>query len=100
MRGRTRDEWDAILGDTDVCYAPVLSLDEAPTHPHNVARGTFLELDGVSQAAPAPRFSRTAPETPTPRTEAGAHTREVLADFDFAPEEITALLEAGTVDQA
>lgn len=100
VRTRTRDEWDEVLGDTDVCYAPVLSLDEAPRHPHNVARDTFVEVDGVSQAAPAPRFSRTAPDEPSPRTDAGAHTREVLADHGFDEDEIEALLEAGTVDQA
>ncbi len=100
VKGKTRDEWDAILRDTDVCYAPVLSLDEAPRDPHNVARGTFIEIDGVDQAAPAPRFSRTSPDTPRPRTNAGADTREVLADFGFADDEVAALLEAGTVDQA
>jgi alpha-methylacyl-CoA racemase len=100
VRQRTRDEWDAILGDTDVCYAPVLSLTEAPAHPHHVARGTFLELEGVPQAAPAPRFSRTAPDTPTPKAAAGAHTREVLADFGFPADRVDALVEAGTVAEA
>jgi len=56
---RTRDEWCAILGDTDACFAPVLSLAEAPAHPHNVARSTFVEAAGVVQPAPAPRFSAT-----------------------------------------
>ncbi len=56
---RTRDEWCALMEDTDICFAPVLSLSEAPQHPHNVARGTFIEADGVLQPAPAPRFSAT-----------------------------------------
>jgi alpha-methylacyl-CoA racemase len=56
---KTRDEWCAIMGDTDICFAPVLSLGEAPRHPHNVARGTFVEEDGIIQPAPAPRFSAT-----------------------------------------
>ena len=56
---KTRDEWCAIMDDTDICFAPVLSLREAPHHPHNVARGTFVEDDGMVQPAPAPRFSAT-----------------------------------------
>lgn len=95
VRGRTRDEWDAILRDTDVCYAPVLSLDEAPKDPHHVARGTFVEVDGVAQAAPAPRFSRTSPDVPRARTAAGADTRDVLASFDFDDAEIERLVAAG-----
>ena len=59
---RTRDEWTALLEGTDVCFAPVLEIGEAPDHPHNAARGTFVEHQGVIQPAPAPRFSRTAPE--------------------------------------
>ena len=59
---RSRDEWCALMEDTDICFAPVLSLAEAPKHPHNVARGTFVEVDGVIQPAPAPRFG----ETPAP----------------------------------
>ena len=56
FRTRTRDEWCAIMEDTDICFAPVLSLAEAPQHPHNVARGTFIEAEGMLQPAPAPRF--------------------------------------------
>ena len=56
---KTRDEWDQIMGGSDVCFGPVLTLAEAPKHPHNVARQTFVEIDGVIQPAPAPRFSRT-----------------------------------------
>jgi alpha-methylacyl-CoA racemase len=63
IKTKTRDEWDAIMLGSDVCYAPVLSLSEAPKHPHNVARKTFVEVGGVTQPAPAPRFSRTVPET-------------------------------------
>ncbi|CAG9174974.1 CaiB/BaiF CoA transferase family protein [Cupriavidus pinatubonensis] len=63
--GRTRDEWCAELEGTDVCFAPVLSFDEAPQHPHMQARGSFVEVDGVTQPAPAPRFSRTQPAVPT-----------------------------------
>ena len=62
IKTKTRDEWDAIMLGSDVCYAPVLSLSEAPKHPHNVARKTFVEVGGVTQPAPAPRFSRTVPD--------------------------------------
>ena len=63
IKTKTRDEWDAIMLGSDVCYAPVLTLAEAPKHPHNVARKTFVEVDGVVQPAPAPRFSRTVPRS-------------------------------------
>ena len=56
---KTRDEWCAVMEHTDVCFAPVLTMSEAAEHPHNVQRGTFVEIDGVTQPAPAPRFSRT-----------------------------------------
>jgi crotonobetainyl-CoA:carnitine CoA-transferase CaiB-like acyl-CoA transferase len=65
FRTRTRAEWCALLEGTDVCFAPVLSLPEAAAHPHNVARGTFVAVDGVLQSGPAPRFSRTVPDKPT-----------------------------------
>jgi alpha-methylacyl-CoA racemase len=61
---RTRDDWCALMEMTDVCFAPVLSMAEAPHHPHNVARGTFIEVDGVMQPAPAPRYSRTIVDAP------------------------------------
>jgi alpha-methylacyl-CoA racemase len=59
FKGKTRDEWCAIMDGTDICFAPVLSLAEAPRHPHNAARGTFVEDGGMVQPAPAPRFSAT-----------------------------------------
>jgi crotonobetainyl-CoA:carnitine CoA-transferase CaiB-like acyl-CoA transferase len=65
FRTRTRAEWCALLEGTDVCFAPVLSMPEAIAHPHNVARGTFVDVAGVMQSGPAPRFSRTVPDTPT-----------------------------------
>ncbi|MGH3897719.1 MAG: CaiB/BaiF CoA transferase family protein [Pseudonocardiaceae bacterium] len=78
---RSRDEWVAVFEGTDACVAPVLSFAEVPSHPHIVARGTVIELDGVLQAAPAPRFSRTSPDRPTPPREPGADTATVLADW-------------------
>ncbi|MGH4013467.1 MAG: CaiB/BaiF CoA transferase family protein [Pseudonocardiaceae bacterium] len=79
--GRTRDEWVAVFEGSDACVAPVLSFSEVPTHPHIAARGTVVELDGVPQAAPAPRFSRTPTGRPRPPGEPGADTAAVLADW-------------------
>ena len=81
FKTRTRDEWCELLEGTDVCFAPVLDMDEAPQHPHNVARGTFVEVGGVIQPAPAPRFSRTAPAIQTPPPVAGAHDETAWADW-------------------
>jgi alpha-methylacyl-CoA racemase len=82
---RSRDEWEAVFTGTDACVAPVLSFAEVPTHPHMAARGTVITVGGVPQAAPAPRFSRTRPDRPTPPREPGADTAEVLADWDVLP---------------
>jgi alpha-methylacyl-CoA racemase len=97
FRSRTRDEWCAEMEGTDVCFAPVLSMDEAPSHPHHVARGTFETRDGIVQPAPAPRFSRTAPALDRPPAHPGQHTDEVLADWGFADDEVAALRAAGAV---
>lgn len=97
FRTRTREEWCALLEGTDACFAPVLSLEEAPRHPHNVARGTFVEFEGVVQPAPAPRFGRTRPELRRPPAHPGEHTEEALRDWGFAPEEIEKLRAAGAI---
>jgi len=94
---KTRDQWCAIMEGTDACFAPVLSLDEAPKHPHNVARKTFVEVDGVLQPAPAPRFSRTRPEIQSPPPIPGQDTDEVLTDFGFSPNEIETLRAGGVI---
>lgn len=94
---KTRDQWDEIMLGTDICYAPVLNFEEAVAHPHNAARQTFVEQDGVTQAAPAPRFSRTAPELPTTATAPGADTDAVLRDLGHTDADIAALREAGAV---
>jgi alpha-methylacyl-CoA racemase len=95
VRARTRDEWCAQLEGTDACFAPVLTLDEAPAHPHAQARGSYLQVDGVTQPAPAPRFDRSVPEAPRPAPETGAHTAQVLAEAGFGADEIAALRAAG-----
>ncbi len=91
---RTRDEWAAIFDGTDGCVAPVLSLGEAPLHPHNVARNAFVENAGVVQPAPAPRFSRTVAEVQRPPAHPGQHTDEVLKEWNVADDARLAALRA------
>jgi alpha-methylacyl-CoA racemase len=83
FKSRTRDEWCAMLGDGDVCVTPVLTLQEAALHAHNRARSAFIDVDGVQQNAPAPRFSRTSPAHPTAPAKTGADLQTVLADWDI-----------------
>ncbi len=97
FRTKTRDEWCEIMEHTDVCFAPVLSLAEAPQHPHNVERGTFIEENGVVQPAPAPRFSRTKAEIQRPPAHAGQHTDEVLTQFGFDADRVEKLREIGAI---
>ena len=95
---RTRDDWSAIFDGTDACVSPVLSMTDAPTHPHNVARKTFIEVDGVTQPAPAPRFSRTPSEVSSPPAAVGSHTRAALTDWGIT--NVDDLIAAGVVKQA
>jgi alpha-methylacyl-CoA racemase len=94
---RTRDEWQHLLEHTDCCFAPVLSWAQAPLHPHNVARQTFADIDGVAQPAPAPRFSRTPPGVQRPACAAGEHTDEVLSELGLGRAEIQRLRAAGAL---
>ena len=97
FRTKTRDEWCEIMEATDVCFAPVLSLAEAPHHPHNEHRGTFTEVAGVTQPAPAPRFGRTPGSVSRPPPHAGQHTDEVLADWGMAKEKVAELRAKGAI---
>jgi alpha-methylacyl-CoA racemase len=92
---RTRDEWEAVFEGSDACVAPVLDLDEAPRHPHNVSRETFYEAAGGMLPSPAPRFGRTPPARPGPTSLPGADTESALADWGFTEPEIQALLDGG-----
>ena len=92
---KTRAEWCAIMEGTDICFAPVLSLDEAPSHPHNAARQTFVEVEGVVQPAPAPRFSATPGAIQAPPPGVGAHTMSALTDWGFSTDEVARLRESG-----
>jgi alpha-methylacyl-CoA racemase len=97
VRTRTRDEWCQLLEGTDTCFAPVLGMDEAPLHPHNAHRNTFIEVDGIVQPAPAPRFSRTPASVSLPPPRPGEHTGEVLADWGFPASDVADLRAAGAV---
>ena len=97
FKTKTRTEWCEIMEHSDVCFAPVLSMDEATEHPHNVARATFVEKFGLTQAAPAPRFSRTEPELARPAPHPGQHTDDVLGQFGFDPEDIEKLRQTGAI---
>jgi alpha-methylacyl-CoA racemase len=97
FRTRTRDEWCEIMEGTDVCFAPVLTIPEAVAHPHNVHRGTFVEVAGIPQPGPAPRFSRTEAAIARPPAHAGQHTDEILAGAGFDADRIAKLRETGAV---
>jgi alpha-methylacyl-CoA racemase len=100
FRTKSRADWCEVMEMTDVCFAPVLTMSEAAVHPHNVERGTFVQVEGIDQPAPAPRFSRTVPEIERPPAHAGQHTREVLADLGLSAERVQALVDAGAVRHA
>jgi alpha-methylacyl-CoA racemase len=94
---RTRDEWAEHFAGTDACVAPVMSLTDAPAHPHNRARSTFVEIDGVIQPGPAPRFGSTTAEIRHGPSRSGADTDEVLAWLGFSPADIGKLRDSGAV---
>ena len=95
MRQKTQEEWRILLEGSDVCFAPVLDFSSAPDHPHNRARGTFIEIGGHMQPAPAPRYSRTSPPTPTPPRRPGSATATDLGDWGFSEDEVAGLLAGG-----
>ena len=97
IKAKTRDEWDAIMLGSDVCYAPVLNFDEAVAQKHNKDRRTFVKAGGVTQAAPAPRFSRTEAEMPVPPAAPGADTDEILASLGMSGAAIKELRAGGAV---
>jgi alpha-methylacyl-CoA racemase len=97
FKTRTRDEWCSLLEGSDACFAPVLTMAESPHHPHNAARGSFIDIDGVMQPAPAPRFSRTPAGRPAPPQEIGAGCRSTLKAWGIAGERIDALFAAGAL---
>ena len=100
FKTKTQSQWNEIMEGTDVCYAPVLRMSEAAQHPHNVARNTFIEVAGVTQPAPAPRYSRSATDLPTAPAHAGQHTRAVLGDWGVDAVRIDTLISSGAIRQA
>lgn len=94
---KTRDEWCALLEGSDACFAPVLNIVEAGAHPHNKHRQTLIEIDGVVQPAPAPRFGRTKPALPRPPEQPGASTRDALLEWGFSETEIERFVAAHAI---
>jgi alpha-methylacyl-CoA racemase len=100
FKQKTRGEWTAIMEQTDICFAPVLRMSEAMRHPHNVRRGSFVEVDGIAQPGPAPRFLGTPSRVQRPPARVGEHTEAILRDWGFAADEVAALHRAGAVASA
>lgn len=97
FKTRARADWTVLLADSDACVAPVLNWDEAIADPHNQARNAFMEVDGITQPAPAPRFSRTQPQISRGPARSDEHTHEILADWGFTEVEVAALKETGAI---
>jgi alpha-methylacyl-CoA racemase len=97
FKQKTREQWSELLESSDACFAPVLKMSEAVRHPHNVHRHTFIEVDGVMQPAPAPRFSRTPTGVPSPPAQPGEHTDSVLLELGLSAERITELRRGGAI---
>ena len=94
---RTREQWCVVMEGTDICFAPVLDLGEAPNHPHNKARNTYVEFEGVLQPSPAPRFSRTHSEIQSAASLAGEHSEEILSDWGYSDADIQELKNANAI---
>jgi alpha-methylacyl-CoA racemase len=100
FKTKTRAEWTAIMEETDICFAPVLRMSEALAHPHNRHRESFVEVDGIAQPAPAPRFLGTPTQIQRPPARIGEHTDAVLKDWGFSADEIAQLHQSGAVKSA
>jgi alpha-methylacyl-CoA racemase len=100
FKQKTRAEWTAIMQQTDICLAPVLRMSEALSHPHNVHRNSFVEVDGIAQPAPAPRFLGTPTRVQRPPARVGEHTDAVLRDWGFSADEIAELHRSRAVASA
>ncbi|MFA5628356.1 MAG: CaiB/BaiF CoA-transferase family protein [Thiohalomonadaceae bacterium] len=97
FKSKTRDEWVEIFEGSDACVAGILDYEEAPSHPHNQARNTYIEINGVQQPAPAPRFSRSVCETPSPPSAEGSDTEIVLSQWGFSDKEIADMKSTGAL---
>ena len=94
---KSREEWCELMEGTDVCFAPVLDMSEAPEHPHNKERQTFIDIEGVTQPAPAPRFSRTEAQVQSSPSIVGEHTDEILASIGLSERDINSLKTSGAI---
>jgi alpha-methylacyl-CoA racemase len=99
FKTKTREQWRDIMEGTDVCFAPILALDEVQHHPHNIARNSYIELDGIVQPAPAPRFSRTEVQATHGSRLPGEDTATVLSEAGLGQADIDSLIESGAVVQ-
>jgi len=99
FKTKTRAEWTEIMGPTDICFAPVLRMSETPNHPHNAARGSFIDIAGVTQPGPAPRFSRTNVDKITEPAHAGQHSRDALLSWGFSESHVNDLTSNGAIKQ-
>jgi len=97
FKTKTRDEWSEIMEGTDVCFAPILNLEEAPDHPHNKSRKTYVDFEGVTQPAPAPRFSRTQGSIQSSAALIGANTNEILNSWGFSDDKVENLKKGGVI---
>ena len=97
FKTKTRDEWSEIMEGTDVCFAPILNLEEAPDHPHNKSRKTYVDFEGVTQPAPAPRFSRTQGSIQSSAALIGANTNEILNSWGFSDDKVDNLKKEGVI---
>ena len=97
FKSKTQTEWCNIMEGSDVCFAPVLTFNEAPHHPHNKARGTFVDIEGIPQPNPAPRFSRTPGSIKGAAPDYGQNTREGLVEWGFQEKEVRELIEHNVV---
>jgi len=100
FRQKTRDQWCEIMEGSDVCFAPVLDYTEAPSHPHNLARETYINVGDMIQPTPAPRFSNHKSNKPEPGHVEGDDTESVLAEHGFSESQIKVLLESGAIPGA
>jgi alpha-methylacyl-CoA racemase len=100
IAGRTRDDWESVFSGTDACVAPVLEPDEVPTHPHMKARDSFVEISGLTQPRPAPRFSVTSPSVPHEAPANGGDSRRLLAELGYDDARVSALLQNGAVSES
>ena len=97
FKTKPREEWCTLMEGSDVCFAPVLGLGDAPSHPHNIARKTFVEYDGITQPAPAPRFSRTQGSIQASAALVGEHSEQILQGWGFSDADIQQLKQAGAI---